>query len=947
MKTDILSIAERYTTLKRKTETEYAGACPLCGGTDRFVVFADDKPGWLCRGCSPEHRKSAIDLVMAKEGMSYPEACQHLGEPLPEKTNRPLGDTWAVKVDGQWVHFPINTTYDYVDSAGELLFQVVRYTKDGKSKNFGQRHPDPTRKSGWRQGTRGCVFVPYALPALRRAAKAGEVVYVVEGEKAAAHVASCGFTATTNVGGAGMGKRVYTTEYCEWFRGARVVVVADNDAQGQGQAHARMIAERLTGIAASVDVRLSGRWEEATGQGLDDWLRSGGSVEDLPGLDPLPATAHGDDDRMEVDYNNKNLPHLHQACWGAIQERYRGELYQQHGTLLRINGNISTVDHIGMVNLLAYAVRLMEDKPKQGKKENYPDPTLTKTMLRLLPEDIPEVERIVSLPALVRDGDGYRVIEAHGYDRQARIFHQQTVGLPGEMSVDQARALILDELLCDFPFDSEASRANAVALLLLPFVRSLIHGATPLHLIEAARAGTGKGLLATVAALIWTGKPAALTSAPARGDDSEWGKILTAALRQAPAYLMLDNVTNLRSDALAMALTAQVWEGRLLGQSDMLCLRNDAVWMATGNNVTLAGDMPRRIVPIRMVATQEDPSLRTGFKHPDLPEWVLANRGALVRACLTLAKHGLASGVASNAPRIGSFEGYSDVLGRILAGCGIAGFLGNLTRVRENPQIEAWRAVVEIWHERHGENPIKPSELWATIRGDDCPLELRGETPRAQTQSLGHMLRKQDGAVFAISNGFSYQIVQVGRVKEKAYALRECYGNASGTPGMVSSNVPGGNDPLQGQRRESLGMSENIEHTHVDMYTHTRAHAHAHASSREKNIPGIPDLPDIPGCPETPQGPASEKNEDGVPLSEQAYRIALLERLVTADMEREELDQIHRRSTRDLAATVFYGLVRAGDVAAARKLADQSSDPQAMHASVDWLIKMSDLASPH
>jgi len=58
---------------------------------------------------------------------------------------------------------------------------------------------------------------------------------------------------------------------------------------------------------------------------------------------------------------------------------------------------------------------------------------------------------------------------------------------------------LLDELLIDFPFADEASRANALALLLLPYVRPLIVGPTPLHLITAPTQGTGKDLLAQLA----------------------------------------------------------------------------------------------------------------------------------------------------------------------------------------------------------------------------------------------------------------------------------------------------------------------------------------------------------------------------------------------------------------------------------------------------------------
>ena len=43
-----------------------------------------------------------------------------------------------------------------------------------------------------------------------------------------------------------------------------------------------------------------------------------------------------------------------------------------------------------------------------------------------------------------------------------------------------------------------ADLANAVAAFILRFVRLLIEGPTPLHLIESPTPGSGKGLLADV-----------------------------------------------------------------------------------------------------------------------------------------------------------------------------------------------------------------------------------------------------------------------------------------------------------------------------------------------------------------------------------------------------------------------------------------------------------------
>jgi hypothetical protein len=82
----ILDIIGRDTKLKRESATDggsWAGACPFCGGVDRFVVRPGGRPseglapGWLCRGCRPKGG-TIIDYVIAREGVTFREAVDML-----------------------------------------------------------------------------------------------------------------------------------------------------------------------------------------------------------------------------------------------------------------------------------------------------------------------------------------------------------------------------------------------------------------------------------------------------------------------------------------------------------------------------------------------------------------------------------------------------------------------------------------------------------------------------------------------------------------------------------------------------------------------------------------------------------------------------------------------------------------------------------------------------
>ncbi|MFC1968585.1 hypothetical protein ACFLVX_04280 [Chloroflexota bacterium] len=61
---------------------------------------------------------------------------------------------------------------------------------------------------------------------------------------------------------------------------------------------------------------------------------------------------------------------------------------------------------------------------------------------------------------------------------------------PTKNDVKRARDLIL-EVICNFPFDSEASGGNAVAAMLTPIVRPMIDGLAPLAVFDKPQPGTG------------------------------------------------------------------------------------------------------------------------------------------------------------------------------------------------------------------------------------------------------------------------------------------------------------------------------------------------------------------------------------------------------------------------------------------------------------------------
>src|SRR5207248_549540 len=151
-----------------------------------------------------------------------------------------------------------------------------------------------------------------------------------------------------------------------------------------------------------------------------------------------------------------------------------------------------------------------------------------------------------------------------------------------EQAIARARSFIVEDLLGDFPFTEQADRAAAVALFLLPSVRAMIPGLTPMHGVESPTVGSGKGLLADVLVRPAFGQHGGMI-AEAR-DDDEWRKRIGAKLREGAPIIHLDNLTRpLESGALAMALTTGVFSDRILGQTATFRVPVRNIWVFTAN----------------------------------------------------------------------------------------------------------------------------------------------------------------------------------------------------------------------------------------------------------------------------------------------------------------------------------------------------------------------------
>jgi len=373
----------------------------------------------------------------------------------------------------------------------------------------------------------------------------------------------------------------------------------------------------------------------------------------------------------------------------------------------------------------------VELKPASPPKE------VAEAILALSPSKWPfkTLEAIVETPVIRPDGT---ILQKPGYDEQTKLYyaphkdmHTCTVPeSPSEEEVQNARA-VLEDVIIEFPFVDQSDMANMLALMITPIIRPAIKRHVPLALLDAPKQASGKGLLADVVSIVATGEPASILTAP--GNDEEWRKEITSILMKGSTIIAIDNLPGrLQSSKLDAVLTADWWADRLLGGNTMVRVRQRAVWLATGNNIKVGGDLARRCYRIRIDPKMSKPWTRAGFKYEDLATHCSEHRSQIVAAILTLVRAWFVAGCPQDKSILpmATFTGWARMAGSILSFAGIEGFLGNLNKLYDEMDVEnaQWALFLQAWQDMFGEKAIPVKMLIAALAD-----EKENDTPSQNT----------------------------------------------------------------------------------------------------------------------------------------------------------------------------------------------------------------------
>ena len=361
--------------------------------------------------------------------------------------------------------------------------------------------------------------------------------------------------------------------------------------------------------------------------------------------------------------------------------------------------------------------------------------------------NLPKLDAVIHTPVYDKN---WRVLLEPGYHPEAHLWLHQEEGAaeytvpdnPAEDDVQAALSLILDDFLVDFPFTADSDKAHTVAALLLPFTRRMFTGPTPIHLVEAPIAGTGKSLMSELIAYIALGISPGVTTLT--NNEEETRKKLTAILGRGTPVITIDNKEGgLASSQVAAAITSEFWEDRLLGKTQMVRYPNQALWLVSGNNPNLSMEIARRCVRIRLDTGDERPWQGRTFKHPDIREWTKNHRHELVQTVLTLIRYWIVSDCPVSEKSLGSFENWSHVIGGMLQHFGMPGFLEDAEEFYEtaDPESGEWSAFVETWWEAHRDSPKPARDLLQLAKDNDMVgFAYSGNTDRAQLTRFGMKL---------------------------------------------------------------------------------------------------------------------------------------------------------------------------------------------------------------
>ena len=446
------------------------------------------------------------------------------------------------------------------------------------------------------------------------------------------------------------------------------------------------------------------------------------------------------------------------------------DLFTLGGQLVRaVKGAFAPVSRPILSYLIGTKVALYRQGKEKQAAADIDQPTAD-MVLALLNERANSVTGRASIPLVCTDG---RIIQRPGFDPETGIYLDL---IPGDIKpIPQAptRQETVDSLKrlwkpwAAYQWAGPNDRAAMLATVLTIPLRPTVQAAPGLF-VDSPLQGSGKskavGAVAAVArgcnggAKSWIGS-----------NEIELGKYLLSTIRTGDPAINFDNVLGTFDSAqLATAIADGRINDRLLGASELKSLDARVMWLASGNNASLARDMGTRWLQARIDTKSEAPH-RLSYPY-DPVDVALSDRMSIARSAVLVHRTWHSGG----APRTDGINTRFAEWGRVvrqmvlwLQSSGLAseaglGPLGDPAAsilegsIAADPESESLALLLHGLSESFGCDTFSSSDVAQIFKaGEDSANEnkvavfegITGLTPRARygvtTQSIAAVLRNR------------------------------------------------------------------------------------------------------------------------------------------------------------------------------------------------------------
>ena len=428
------------------------------------------------------------------------------------------------------------------------------------------------------------------------------------------------------------------------------------------------------------------------------------------------------------------------------------------------NGRVHPLCEHGLAHHLGTTTQFWKAKPAGVSVNEDPPMALLKQILaqgerrKLKPLD-----GVITGSTIRMDGS---VLDTPGYDKATRLFFdpmgEDVPPVPVNPTLDEAKNA-LDLLLhpfASFPFVDATARGALLAAILTATVRPVLPTA-PAFAFDAPIQGSGKSLLAACIGALIEGRAPDVWPHTQGRDDEETRKRLFTALRTGSRALIWDNVVGtFDSASMAAFVTADGMVDRVLGKSEAIRVPNRVLLILTGNNLQLAGDLPRRVIICRIDPQTDQPFARKFDLDP--LQWVLEHRNSMLAAACTLIRARLTNMTSPAPGRLASFETWDDLVRQTVVWVDRMlrpfDFGDPMDLVREaqaaDPEADALFALLDALRDAFGGRTFTAKDVLVKAKDICMPnalevavRDLAGENALKSARSLGKSLKYREGRI--------------------------------------------------------------------------------------------------------------------------------------------------------------------------------------------------------